>query len=213
MKLLMDRGGLYDRGKDLRYKYLKDLSYIAAMGKAGGGRNEVDPRFVSLFNVFNMPFPATESLQRIYTSILEGHAKVSTARSCHALTPPPQVGAASDKPRRSFQSFSEDIMGICDKITNCTLELYNTIIKEMPPTPSKFHYIFNLRDLSRVYNGLVLTSPKRSAGWFHARVTRLVGGRTCFQTSVFLTQNFHRRPVRARLEKRVPENLPRQAYR
>lgn len=32
---------MYDRGKELYYKYLRDLSYVAAMGKAGGGRNEV----------------------------------------------------------------------------------------------------------------------------------------------------------------------------
>lgn len=42
------------------------------------------------------------------------------------------------------------------------MELYSSIIKDLPPTPSKFHYIFNLRDLSRVYNGLTLTKPDRS---------------------------------------------------
>lgn len=42
-----------------------------------------------------------------------------------------------------------------------TLALYNSIINDLPPTPSKFHYIFNLRDLSRIYNGLVLTTPER----------------------------------------------------
>lgn len=76
LKLLLDRGGMYDRGKELNYKHIKDLGFIAAMGKAGGGRNEVDPRFISLFSVFNIPFPEEESLHLIYSSILKGHTKV-----------------------------------------------------------------------------------------------------------------------------------------
>ena len=40
---------------------MKDISYVAAMGKAGGGRNATDPRFLSLFSVFNMCFPSDES--------------------------------------------------------------------------------------------------------------------------------------------------------
>ena len=46
-------------------------------------------------------------------------------------------------------------------IAKITLTLYTSVILELPPTPSKFHYIFNLRDLSRIYNGLVLTTPDR----------------------------------------------------
>ncbi|XP_030648846.1 dynein heavy chain 10, axonemal [Chanos chanos] len=133
LKLLLDRGGMYDRGKELNYKILKDLGFIAAMGKAGGGRNEVDPRFISLFSVFNIPFPEEDALHLIYSSILKGHTR----------------------------PFEECIQKICDKLTFCTLELYKTIIKDLPPTPSKFHYIFNLRDLSRVYNGLTLTNAER----------------------------------------------------
>lgn len=77
LKLLLDRGGIYARGKELNYKVLKDLGFIAAMGKAGGGRNEVDPRFISLFSVFSMPFPSVESLHLIYASIINGHTSVS----------------------------------------------------------------------------------------------------------------------------------------
>ncbi|XP_067862341.1 dynein axonemal heavy chain 10 [Heptranchias perlo] len=133
LKLLLEKGGMYDRAKELNYKILKDLGFVAAMGKAGGGRNEVDPRFISLFCVFNVTFPAEESLFSIYASILKGHT----------------------------MTFTEELQAICVKITSCTLQLYNTIVQELPPTPSKFHYIFNLRDLSRVYNGLVLATPER----------------------------------------------------
>ncbi|KAM8812104.1 dynein axonemal heavy chain 10 [Rhynchonycteris naso] len=133
LKLLLEKGYLYDRGKELNCKSIRDLGFIAAMGKAGGGRNEVDPRFISLFNVFNVPFPSEESLHLIYFSILEGHTSV----------------------------FPESIMAMSDKLTRCTLALYTNIVQELPPTPSKFHYIFNLRDLSRVFQGLVLTSPER----------------------------------------------------
>uniref|UniRef100_A0A8C6ZHZ5 Dynein axonemal heavy chain 10 n=1 Tax=Nothoprocta perdicaria TaxID=30464 RepID=A0A8C6ZHZ5_NOTPE len=133
LKLLLERGFLYDRGKEMTCKILRDLGFIAAMGKAGGGRNEIDPRFISLFSVFNVPFPSEQSLNLIYASILKGHTEM----------------------------FNESIATIADKMTACTLELYKMIVHDLPPTPSKFHYIFNLRDLSRVYNGLVLTTPGR----------------------------------------------------
>lgn len=60
-----------------------------------------------------------------------------------------------------LQAFNEDIQAIADKMTTCTLALYEVIVHDLPPTPSKFHYIFNLRDLSRIYNGLVQTTPER----------------------------------------------------
>ncbi|GFO07645.1 dynein heavy chain 10, axonemal [Plakobranchus ocellatus] len=133
LKLLLDRGGCYDRGKDLNWKNMKDLGYIAAMGKAGGGRNETDPRFVSLFSTFNMTFPDNDSLLRIYSGILEGH----------------------------LRPFNQEILDLTGITTKMTITLYWMLVKDLPPTPSKFHYIFNLRDLSRIYNGLCLSTPDR----------------------------------------------------
>ncbi|XP_030756931.1 dynein heavy chain 10, axonemal [Sitophilus oryzae] len=131
LKLLFERGGMYDRGKDLNWKFLRDISYFAAMGVAGGGRNEVDPRFISMFTVMNLVFPNTSTLHHIYSSILAGHLSI----------------------------FNEELQ-VAPILMTMTLNLYNSLIVQLPPTPSKFHYIFNMRDLSRVTAGLLQITIK-----------------------------------------------------
>jgi len=39
------------------------------------------------------------------------------------------------------------------KMVSTTIEIYNTIksSKELLPTPAKSHYIYNLRDISKVF--------------------------------------------------------------
>ncbi|XP_039277456.1 dynein heavy chain 10, axonemal [Nilaparvata lugens] len=131
LKLLLEKGGMYDRGKDLNWKSIKDICYFAAMGKAGGGRNEVDPRFVSMFCCWNMVFPSDSTVLHIYSSILEGHTA----------------------------NFNLIIQLTIPRIMSLTLKLFKVLVKELPPTPSRFHYIFNLRDLSRIMQGLTMTLP------------------------------------------------------
>ncbi len=126
MKLLIEKGGFYDRGKDLNWKNLRNVQFVAAMGPPGGGRNRVDPRFISLFNVINIPFPSTVTLTRIYSTILDAH----------------------------LEPFHDGIKEVGATMTDATLKLYKQVSVTLPPTPSKFHYIFNLRDLSRIFEGL-----------------------------------------------------------
>lgn len=45
------------------------------MGKAGGGRNELDPRCMSKLSVFNLTLPSDDAVTHIYRSILSGHAE------------------------------------------------------------------------------------------------------------------------------------------
>jgi dynein heavy chain len=70
---------------------IKDIGFIAAMGKAGGGRNETDPRFLSLFTVFNMTFPSDTSLFHIYSSILKGHTQPFEREIQELVTPITQM--------------------------------------------------------------------------------------------------------------------------
>ncbi|XP_037820573.1 dynein heavy chain 10, axonemal isoform X1 [Lucilia sericata] len=131
LKLFFERGGMYDREKDLNWKKFKDLTFYGAMGCAGGGRNDVDPRFISMFSVYNIVFPNDESLLQIYISIFKGHL---------------QYG----------ETFNPKLIPMADIIVQMTLRLFKIVIVELPPTPSKFHYIFNLKDLSRIFAGMLL---------------------------------------------------------
>ena len=50
----------------------------------------------------------------------------------------------------------KSIQNLSEKIVNSTILVYNTIkqSKELLPTPAKSHYIYNLRDISKVFQGM-----------------------------------------------------------
>ena len=103
------------------------------MTPPGGGRNTVDPRFISRFNVFSLPKPDFEEVQNIYGKIIETR----------------------------MQEFNEDVRISAAKITEATSNIFNFSVLQLLPTPSKFHYIFTLRDFSRVYEGLCLCTKDK----------------------------------------------------
>merc|ERR1719487_1669901 len=35
-----------------------------------------------------------------------------------------------------------------------TLEVYSSVLKDMLPTPAKSHYVFNMRDVAKVFQGI-----------------------------------------------------------
>ena len=130
LKFLVERNQLYQRGGDLELREIVDTQFVGSMTPPGGGNNPVDPRLMSLYSCFNITFPSNQAIQKIYSSILEKHV----------------------------QDFPDEVKGIVEKITSATLNLYFQICEKLPRTPVKFHYIFNLRDLSRVYEGLTLST-------------------------------------------------------
>jgi dynein heavy chain len=44
-------------------------------------------------------------------------------------------------------------------IVDGTIEVYTRICTEKLPIPSKFHYTFNLRDVSKVFQGIMMCTP------------------------------------------------------
>lgn len=73
LKLLFEKGGMFDCDGDLKWKTFKDVCYFGAMTTPGGDRNELDARFVSLCATLNINRPTDAIAFNIYKSILRGH--------------------------------------------------------------------------------------------------------------------------------------------
>ena len=125
LKLLIDRGCLCERGGNLNWKQVQKVSYIASINPSGGARADLDPLFVSLFNVVHVIQLSDDSLHHIFNTILSNHVP----------------------------NFSDDIQHVYKNFTYATIALYTDIMANIPATPSKFHCLFNIRDLSIVFEG------------------------------------------------------------
>ncbi|KPA83847.1 putative dynein heavy chain [Leptomonas pyrrhocoris] len=109
------------------------------------GRPDITERLLSKLNVFNIAFPAETVLVSIFSSIL-GHR---------------------------FAPYA-DLKGYVDAIVRATIEVYMKVSTDLLPIPSKSHYLFSLRDLSKVFQGIygcyleALTSKEQLVAlWVH----------------------------------------------
>jgi dynein heavy chain len=127
----MDHQGWYDR-KENEFRRLVDIQFCAAMGPPGGGRTRITQRYVRHFNVINFVNFSDESLTRVFGTILEW---------------------------RFQQGFSSSIQKVSKQTVNATVAVYNQLSARLLPTPLKSHYTFNLRDLSKVFQGILLGDP------------------------------------------------------
>lgn len=133
LRQYLDCGGFYDRQK-LFWKEIEDTTLICAAAPPGGGRNQLTPRFVRHFNVFCIPQPSDSTLTKIFGQILKGFL--------------------------SAYSFNEAVKKQVEPTVFATIEVYRKLSKELLPIPSKFHYTFNLRDISKVFQGLLMVKAQ-----------------------------------------------------
>jgi dynein heavy chain len=60
-----------------------------------------------------------------------------------------------------FADFSDEYSKMTSSVVDASLNVYNRIAAELLPTPARSHYTFNLRDLAKVFQGLLMITPKK----------------------------------------------------
>ena len=119
----------YDRLK-CEVKYVKDMQLLAAMAPPGGGRNAFSQRVMACFSMICMTSPNDAQLRRIFGCLLNSH----------------------------LADFDDQIKPLGDTITQATIEIYRNVSRELLPTPSKSHYLFNTRCVAMLPLALQLES-------------------------------------------------------
>ena len=127
LRQTIDSTGFYDT-KKLIFKQIKDTKFICACAPPGGGRNAVTPRLFRHFNMIWIPDLSSRSMELIFSSILRGFLELN--------------------PASGLDIFAEPIV-------KGSVEIYSKVTVDFLPTPTKSHYTFNLRDLSKVVQGIL----------------------------------------------------------
>ncbi|KDO29332.1 hypothetical protein SPRG_05868 [Saprolegnia parasitica CBS 223.65] len=133
VRQLMETSGLCFLDKDKRgdVKVIEDLYYVAAMPHAKDGKNDIPNRLKRHFFAFNLLVPSLDVIDAIFGQIVKWRVSF--------------LDAKKDKP----------IIDVASKLTNTTIHVWSFMRKTLLPTPQKFHYIFTMRDLARVFQGLL----------------------------------------------------------
>nr|XP_055037339.1 dynein axonemal heavy chain 3 isoform X1 [Misgurnus anguillicaudatus]XP_055037340.1 dynein axonemal heavy chain 3 isoform X1 [Misgurnus anguillicaudatus] len=124
----IDHHHWYDK-KDTSRLDIEDVLFMAAMGPPGGGRNDITGRFTRHLNILSIDSFDDETLSSIFTSISDWHFS---------------------------NGFDVSFCRLGKIMVQATMAVYKEAIESFLPTPSKSHYIFNLRDFARVIRGVML---------------------------------------------------------
>ncbi|XP_077659064.1 dynein axonemal heavy chain 14 [Urocitellus parryii] len=127
IRQLLDMGGVYDTKRNV-WKNIEDHAIVAACVPPIG-KNNISPRLLKHFSILVLPHPPQSALRTIFQAHLAMYFFIN--------------------------NFSPDVQKYKDQIISCSLTMYYQVCKCMLPTPTKCHYMFNLRDVFKLLLGIL----------------------------------------------------------
>ncbi|KAK9808985.1 hypothetical protein WJX72_007373 [[Myrmecia] bisecta] len=125
MRQSIDYRGWFDKVKVV-LKEVTNTQYCACMNPTAGSFH-ITPRMQRHFATFAVQMPNVDIVKTIYVSMLDGH-----------------LG----------QGFDGEVAKMGGRLVDATIELHRHIMNNFLPSAVKFHYQFNLRELSNITQGL-----------------------------------------------------------
>jgi dynein heavy chain len=133
IRQFLDFKGFYDRQK-LFFKDIVRVTSCCACGPPGGGKMPLTPRYVRHHTVVAVTQPSSDAMKRIFSKIVEGALAING---------------------------NADIMALAKPIVESSVEIYFSVLNELKPIPAKAHYTFNLRDVSKIVQGVLMMRPNQ----------------------------------------------------
>ncbi|KAL0038617.1 hypothetical protein WJX79_000048 [Trebouxia sp. C0005] len=123
----VDYRGWFDKVK-IVLKEVTNTQYCACMNPTAGSFN-ITPRMQRHFVTFAVQMPHMDIVRSIYCSMVEGHLNQG--------------------------NFDSEVIKLGSKLVDASIELHRHVMNNFLPSAVKFHYQFNLRELSNITQGLL----------------------------------------------------------
>ncbi|XP_068632055.1 dynein axonemal heavy chain 3 [Battus philenor] len=142
----IDHGHWYDLKEKVRQEVV-DVLFVSAMLPPGGGSNLITSRLTRHMMLITLDSFEDNTLNKIFCTIMDWHFS---------------------------KGFPDALARQSKAVVGATMEVYKAVTLQFLPTPSKCHYLFNLRDFARVIRGVLLVPsthlkelPKLVLLWIH----------------------------------------------
>ena len=161
LRQYLDHGAWHVIKLNKEYIKIEDVIVVGAMVPPKAGRNDISHRLLRHFNVIPFTDFDEKVIQSIYEQIL----------------------------RYFLLKKSPDSAAVIPGLVSASIQVFKSACSQLLPTPSKSHYIFNLRDLAKTISGLTTMQSNEDYQrelwvlWYHEN-ERAYSDRLCDQKDI-----------------------------